>query len=246
MWLPLIGEAAAAGYQVVAFDQRGYSPGARPEATESYGLDQLADDVVDVADAVGFERFHLVGHDWGGAVGWLLVMTQPERIDTWSALSTPHLTAFAEAVQSSPEQALHSSYVLLFRTPWLPEQLAAWGDLRMLRRFMWADHPPELVDEYVAVFSEPGAITAALDWYRAIRPDAMEGVEPRIALPVIQIWGNQDPAVMRTGFDGQRQYLGESAELIELDTGHWLMETATDEVVGSVMEHIDRVPGGGS
>ena len=120
MWVPLIDAASEAGYRVVAFDQRGYSPGARPEDLSAYTIGHLTSDVFRVADGVGFEDFHLVGHDWGSGVGWGLVLEDASRLLSWTSLSIPHIAAFGEAIAADPDQQQKSSYMLLFRTPWVP------------------------------------------------------------------------------------------------------------------------------
>ncbi|MEE8580342.1 MAG: alpha/beta hydrolase [Myxococcota bacterium] len=239
MWIPLIEAAAAKGYQVVAFDQRGYSPGARPLGAGAYGLDELIGDVFDVADAVGFDRFHLVGHDWGAVVGWMLVIQRPERVRSWTSLSIPHLLAFLNAIRNDAEQRRRSRYVLLFRLPWLPEQLFSFNDFALLRSVLFTDHSPALVEEYLRVLGEPGAMTAAFNWYRAQPPPDAETLDPELDLPVLYVWGNQDPAVARAGVEDQRQYLKGAFMEVELDTGHWLMETETAAVVAAVVQHLD-------
>jgi pimeloyl-ACP methyl ester carboxylesterase len=238
MWIPLIDAAAAAGYQVVAYDQRGYSPGARPNSVDDYSIDKLGSDVLDIADAVGFSTFHLVGHDWGSGVGWALVMNQPERILTWTSLSIPHVAAFSAAIQNDPDQKKRSSYMLLFRTPWLPEQLFAFNRLKLMREVLYAEHHPQQKDEYLALFSEPGAISAALNWYRAARPDALGNLQ--ITRPVLLIWGNKDPAVGRAGVDAQQRYLDAEYTELELYAGHWLMETHSELVVPAVLAHLEK------
>jgi len=237
MWIPLIDAAGASGYQVVAFDQRGYSPGARPAATDAYRIDRLAADVLAVADAMGFDRFHLVGHDWGAAVGWYLVATQPERISTWTALSIPHITAFAAAMAADPEQRQRSAYVRLFRMPWLPERLLTFNRLNLLRS-MYAGHPPQAVAEYLALFAEPGAMGAALNWYRAAGSCTLD--HPGVSRPVLFIWGNEDPAVGRVAVEGQRKYLPDDHREIELDAGHWLMASRADLVVPAVLAFVEQ------
>jgi len=242
MWLPLIDSAAQAGFQIVAFDQRGYSPGARPESVDEYAIDKLGADVLAIADAAGFSDFHLVGHDWGAAVGWWLVLNQPERITTWTSLSIPHIAAFGAAIETDSDQRQRSSYMTLFRTPWLPEQLFAFNKLNLMRSALYAEHRPVQVEEYMALFAEPGAITGALNWYRAA--DLADVGDPEVTLPVLFVWGNQDPAVGRAGVDAQRPYLsGEYVEL-ELDAGHWLMETHAPLVVPAVLAHLDKHPSG--
>jgi len=238
MWIPLLDEAAAAGYQVVAFDQRGYSPGARPDEVTEYSVDKLGSDVLAVADAMDFETFHLVGHDWGSGVGWNLVLTQPERILTWTSLSIPHIAAFGAAIADDPDQQQRSSYMLVFRTPWLAEQLFAFNGLNLMRSVLYAEHHEEQTEEYLALFSEPGAITAALNWYRAANPAELSSL--KVTRPVLFIWGNQDPAVGRASVEGQRQYLPDDYREIELDAGHWLMETHAELVVPAVLTHLEN------
>ena len=246
MWIPLIDAARDAGYRVVAFDQRGYSPGARPEELADYAIQHLIADVLRVADNVGFDNFHLVGHDWGSVVGWGLVLQDPSRLQSWTSLSIPHIAAFGEALAEDPDQQQKSSYMLLFRTPWVPEQLFLFNNLSLLQEGLFADHKPSAREEYHAVFSEPGAITAALNWYRA---SSLQAPEPQdaapqdlnVSLPVLFIWGNEDPAVGRRSVENQNQYFSDNLREIELTTGHWLMETATETVVAAVLTHVGGV-----
>ncbi|MCZ6853773.1 MAG: alpha/beta fold hydrolase [Gammaproteobacteria bacterium] len=237
MWIPLIDAAAKAGYQVVAFDQRGYSPGARPEQTDAYTMTALAQDVLDVADVVGFETFHLVGHDWGSGVGWNLVLTDTTRVITWTSLSIPHIASFGTAIAEDPDQQQRSSYMLLFRIPWLAEQLFAFDDFELMRSAMYNEHGDGQVEEYLAVFSEPGALTGALNWYRAAGFDAPTP-DLNVKLPYLFIWGNQDPAVGRASVAGQAPYLPEAYRELELDAGHWLMETHAEIIVPAVLSHL--------
>jgi len=236
MWIPLIEAVAQAGYQVVAFDQRGYSPGARPEETTAYTIEVLAQDVLDVADVVGFETFHIVGHDWGSVVGWNLVLTEAVRLKTWTSLSIPHIASFGAAIAEDADQQQRSSYMILFRMPWLPEQLFAFNDFDLMRTVMYAEHGDAQVEEYLRVFSEPGALTGALNWYRAAAFDAPVP-DLNVKLPYLFIWGNQDPAVGRAAVDGQQQYISGAFSELELDAGHWLMETHAELVIPAVLSH---------
>jgi pimeloyl-ACP methyl ester carboxylesterase len=239
MWIPLIDAAGAAGYRVVAFDQRGYSPGARPDEVSAYAMDRLSEDVFNVADAVGFERFHLVGHDWGSAVGWNMVLGRSDRIQTWTSLSIPHIAAFGAALQSDPDQQQRSSYMLLFRTPWLPEQLFAFNGFALLGS-LYAEHGDTQRDEYLAVLSEPGGLSGALNWYRAAAPSPASATDLHVTIPVLFIWGSRDPAVGRATVDGQRQYMPEEFSEVELDAGHWLMESHGELISEAVLNHLER------
>jgi len=237
MWQPLLVAAAKAGYQVVAFDQRGYSPGARPEGRANYKVVDLTADALAVADAVGFDEFHLVGHDWGSAVGWSVVLQHPSRVKSWTSLSIPHIASFAAALESDPDQQKKSSYMMLFWTPLLPEAILSFNDFSVLRNVMYGGHGEPTKQEYMSVFREPGAMTTALNWYRAPN-DGNDLMEPDVSLPVLFIWGNQDPAVGRVAVDLQRQYLKGPFEEIELDAGHWLMESHPVEVSDAILKHI--------
>jgi len=237
MWQPLLERAAQAGYQVVAFDQRGYSPGARPEGREQYRMAELKSDLLAIADLVGFDEFHLVGHDWGSGVGWSVVLQHPSRVQSWTSLSIPHIASFGEALANDPEQQKKSSYMMLFWTPLLPEAILSFNDFSVLRNMMYGEHGETTKQEYMAVFREPGAMTTALNWYRAPN-DGNELASPDVDLPVLFIWGNHDPAVGRVAVDLQRQYLKGPFTEIELDAGHWLMESHPSEISDAVLEHI--------
>jgi pimeloyl-ACP methyl ester carboxylesterase len=239
MYEPLIDAAAAAGHRVVAFDQRGYSPGARPENVADYTVPDLTADVLAIADAVGFDRFHLVGHDWGSAIGWSVVLRHPERVLTWTGLSIAHPIAFRSALQGDPDQQQRSSYFRLFTTPWVPETMMTFNGLWLLRENYAVMSPAER-DEYLRVFAEPGALTAGLNWYRATLSSGdlpIEGVPTDVLRPTLFIWGNADPSVGRAAVEAQRAYMKAPYEVIELDAGHWLIEENRGRVVPEILAH---------
>ncbi len=243
MWEPLLDPLAASGYRVVAFDQRGYSPGVRPEDAAEYAIDQLVADVLRIADRVGAERFHLAGHDWGAAVGWTTVMAHPQRIRSWTGLSIAHPAAFTDAVANDPDQRSRSSYFALFATPWLPEALMSFNSFAMLRD-VYTPMPDTALDEYLALFSEPGALTAALNWYRQMAAGGVEPTSPAIDTPTLFIWGNDDPSAGRVAVDGQAAYMQGPYKRFELNGGHWLMETHANAIVPMVIAHIAEFSGG--
>jgi pimeloyl-ACP methyl ester carboxylesterase len=239
MWEPLLTAASEAGFRAVAFDQRGYSPGARFEDTEAYGIEELVADLFGVADAVGFERFHLVGHDWGSVVGWVATGSEPGRVLSWASLSIPH----PRAVQEARGENGPPLYVRVFRTPGVGETLFLAGGMRVLRS-MNPDLPPEHLEEYVAVFSEPGAMTAALDWYRAIEIPASFSLVGEVSQPVLYVFGNRDMPVF-VGKDvraRQPRFVTGPSHSVELDAGHWLIQEKPDAIVSEVMEHLRAQP----
>ena len=167
-WDPISERLVAGGLRTLAPDQRGYSPRARPTEPypQAYALRELVDDVVALIDAAGVERAHLVGHDWGGGVAWALAGSHPDRVATLTALSTPHPAAVRRAVTTSPWQLTHSSYMVFFQLPWLPEQVIGRGLERML---LSSGLPRAEAEQYAGRMREPGAPTGALGWYRALR-----------------------------------------------------------------------------
>lgn len=239
MYLPMIPKLARAGYRVVAPDQRGYSPGARPADLDAYRTDNLAADVFAIADAVGFDRFHLVGHDWGAAVGWRMVFDASPRIQSWSALSIPHMGAYAAAIAEDPDQRERSAYLGFLQLPWLPEALFGFNGFAMMRNAVYAEHGAVIVDEYLAIFSEPGALTAAINWYRASGL-ATPPPAPTVSIPTAFVWGNRDPVVGDRALQTQRRYFDGNLWETELDTGHWLMEAEARAVTDAVLDHIER------
>jgi pimeloyl-ACP methyl ester carboxylesterase len=242
MWDPLIKPLTEAGYRVLAFDQRGYSPGARPGDVADYTVEQLVNDVIAVADAAGLEQFHLVGHDWGAIVGWGTVMTYPQRVLSWSALSIAHPAAFSEAQRTDPDQRSRSRYIMLFATPWLPEALFSFKDFALLKS-IWSNMPDSARAEYLEVFAEPGALSAAFNWYRAMVGgfDSDGALATEVTTPTLFIWGNEDIAAGRWAVDAQAQYMAGRYEFIELDAGHWLMEDHPRVVTEAIIQHLQAV-----
>jgi len=234
MWLPLIDAAVAAGHRVVAFDQRGYSPGARPGDVADYETLDLVGDVVAMADAVGFERFHLVGHDWGCIVGWGVAIAHPDRVIHWAGLSIPHPGALlADLREGLP------SYIKVFTAPFVPEALLSFNGMANLRG-SYPNATPEQRDEYLAVFSEPGALTGALNWYRAITSslEGAEAVAGPVTVPTLFVYGEREGWVTDEALARQRKLVtGPYAEL-EVDAAHFVMQQQPEEVVAAVIEHL--------
>jgi len=234
MWEPLIGAAAAQGYRVLALDQRGYSPGARPEGVDAYAVLELVADVVAVADAAGFERFHLVGHDWGCVVGWVTAIRHPGRVLTWSGLSIPHPGTLLSDIARDPP-----TYIRINTAPLVPETLLAFNGMARLRG-IYARATPAQRDEYLAVFSEPGALTAALDWYRAIGASLASGeaASGPVSTPTLFVYGSREFWVNEDALVRQRKLVTGPYRELEVDAGHFVLEERPDEVVAAVLEHL--------
>lgn len=234
-WRPQLDALAAGGFRAVAFDQRGYSPRARPDDTDSYRIGHLVDDVVGVADALGAERFHLVGHDWGAIVAWHVAGRHADRVRTLTAVSAPHPIAFAAALASDDDdQRTRSSYVLFLREPDVSEKLLLAGGLAaMLRASGYPLDPSEIVERV----SSPGALTAALNWYRAI-DTGLVAIGP-ITVPTLYVWSTNDVALGREGADATASYVHGPYRFEVLDgISHWIPEEVPDVLNRLLLDHL--------
>lgn len=225
----------AQGLRTLALDQRGYSPGARPSGRAAYRLSECARDVVALLDAAGIRRAHVVGHDWGGAVAWLLAGRHADRLRSATVLSTPHPRAMAASMLRS-SQPLKSGYIGFFQLPLVPEISLG----RSLEGFLHRALPAEIASRYAARMREPGALTGALGWYRAIPLSFREQV-PQVATPTTYVWGRRDPFLGRDAAERTREHAMGAYRFVELDAGHWLPEKRSAEVAAVVLDQVRAV-----
>jgi pimeloyl-ACP methyl ester carboxylesterase len=247
MWVNLMPRLVGAGYRCLAPDQRGYSPGARPDDVESYTYRNLASDVFALADAAGFGRFHLIGHDWGALVGWAaLGVNGGRRIASYAALSVPHALAFARAVYEDPEEEPYRQILGMLLTEGVFETMVQQNDGAALRS-AYTHSTPEEIDEYIGVLSQPGAMKAAASWYRASRAhkrslEEADAPFAPVATPALLLWGKNDPYVRRMSVDLAREYMKGDYRVVELDAGHWLAQERPDRVAEEIIAHLKRHP----
>lgn len=240
-WAGLTPHLVGAGYRVLAPDQRGYSPGARPEGKENYRYQDIAADVVALADSWGVDKFHLVGHDWGAGAGWAAVALYPERIVSWSALSVPHVGAFGRAIREDADQAQRSTYITFFQEPGVAEAALSANEFAGLKN-VWSASSEEERAEYLSVFTQPGALTGALNWYRG-----SGGIQPAdefgdVHTPTLLVWGNQDTAIGRVGVENGAKFMKGPYTFVELDAGHWLIQEKFEAVSDAILAHLRANP----
>ena len=223
MWVELLERLAENGYYCIAPDQRGFSPLARPTKVKDYEIEFLVEDVNAIANAFDIGNFHLIGHDWGAAIGWAVVAEHAERIKTWSALSIPHVRAFSDALRFDKEQRKKSQYMALFQWRGIPEWMLLRKDRNMLRRTWKKSNEAELT-EYLEVIGNKPALKATLAYYRANYKTLKKGKGADrfgdLNTPTLFIWGNRDIAVTRTAAEGTHQYMKGDYKFVELDVGH--------------------------
>jgi pimeloyl-ACP methyl ester carboxylesterase len=199
-WRHQIPALADAGYQVVAPDLPGYNTSDKPPRVRDYQPRVLAQKMADLIVALGAGSATVAGHDWGGGLAWLLAMQHPERIQRLVVLNAPHPIRFLKGLRS-PRQLRRSWYILAFQLPWLPERLVAAWDFRALRRALGRQptrpgaFTAEDIDRYVAAAAQPGALRAAINYYRAAvraSPLAQAHTLRRVDIPTLIVWGDQD------------------------------------------------------
>jgi len=243
MWVGLMDLLVKKGYRVIAPDQRGYSPKARPTLIKEYTLKHTVSDVLAIANAYKLKRFHLVGHDWGSSVGWAFIAEYPEKIYSWTSLSIPHMKAFQEAYRNDFDQQEKSKYIGFFNMPFFPEFYMSFNNYKNLRK-VWKVHGDEEIDAYLNVFRQRGALRSALNWYRANignrrKPSDYIQFE-NVEVPTLFIWGNMDMAIGRKSVELSEKYMKGPYNFIELYAGHWLIQEEFDKVSNAMIKHLNK------
>jgi epoxide hydrolase 4 len=226
-WRRQLGPLVQNGFRVVAPDQRGYNLSDKPREAGAYTVDALASDVLRLADELWpGEQISLMGHDWGAAVAWRIGIMYPHRLNRLVIVNVPHPVVFEQYLRR-PSQMLKSWYILFFQLPRLPEAVLSVrnsdGLSAMLR---WSSHAGAFTDtdleQYRSAWQQPGAVTAMLNWYRAVvryRP-SLEG-SPRVTVPTLIFWGNQDIALSSDMAEPSRA-LCDDGRLVQFEhASHW-------------------------
>lgn len=245
-WSKQIPALVEAGYRVIVPDQRGYNLSDKPKGVKAYTLDKLANDILGLIDAFGYEKVNLIGHDWGAIVAWALAVWHPERLHKLGILNVPHPAVMLNFLRrGDPEQLRRSWYIFAFQIPWLPEAIMRsdnWrGAERVLRgsgkihTFTNAD-----IAEYKKVWSQPGAITAMINWYRAaVRylPKLLKDV--RVRVPTLMIWGMQDVALSHRMARPSIDYCKDGKLVLFEDATHWVQHDEAEAVTQLLLEFLE-------
>jgi pimeloyl-ACP methyl ester carboxylesterase len=245
-WRHQIGPLAAAGFRVVAPDQRGIGLSSKPEGSAAYRLDILAGDIVAIIRALGRERAQVVGHDWGGVVTWALAMHHADVVERVAILDAPHPDVFAAWLRDHFSQKLKSWYMAFFQLPWLPEFMLRLGNFHLLANaLVKSSRPGTFTPADLATcrtaWSRTGALTGMLNWYRAkgaagaARPPAGP-----IAIPVRLMWGDKDEA-LEPGMADASIALCSAGEVFHFpDATHWLAPEEPARVNALLLEFLRR------
>nr|WP_183373053.1 alpha/beta hydrolase [Gordonia humi] len=227
-WDEVIPRLHESGLRTVAIDQRGYSPGARPDAVDDYALDKLTGDVLAVLGHLNIAYSMVVGHDWGGIVAWHLAAKNPDRFTSLVAISTGHPSAARDALTAG-DQRDKSSYIKWFVQPDAEEKLTADGG-SVLREF-------GLTDDEIASLLEPGALTGGLNWYRAnfTGDIATKLACPPVEIPTTMVWSDQDPVLGRTQAELSGRYAYGDYRYSVIDgVDHWAPQKAPAAVASEI------------
>lgn len=238
-------------HRVVAPDQRGFAASDKPEGVEQYETDRIVADVMALADALGLEAFTLVGHDWGGAVAWLAALTHPQRVKRLVIVNAPHPLVFQKSLIEDPAQRAASQYINMFRNPMAEAGIRAMGletflDKVLLSHADASKLEPEERQAYLDDWSEAGALTAMLNWYRASKivvPAPGEDAElplwtrapfPRLEMPTLVIWGLKDTALLPVQLAGLDALIAD-LRIVTSPTGSHFVTWEEPELVTSAI-----------
>ncbi|MEJ2868393.1 alpha/beta fold hydrolase [Actinomycetospora sp. OC33-EN08] len=234
-WGPVAARLQEAGLRTLAPDQRGYSPGARPDGRRAYRVENLVADAAALVESSGAGSVHVVGHDWGAVVAWALAAHRPELVRTVTGVSVPHPAAFLRAMYAGP-QLPHSWYMGMFQLPRVPELLL--GDEQrfaaVLRRTgATAEHAAR---DAAAVSPH---LTGPLNWYRAL-PFASPGYTARpVQRPALQVWSDGDGFITRAAVGHNPRYVDAPYRLEVLDgVSHWIPDEAPEELAAMIRTQV--------
>ncbi len=235
-WRHIVPDLAR-DHRVVAPDQRGYARSSKPPAVEDYAPDRIVGDLIALADALGIDRFTLVGHDWGGAVAWMAALTRPDRVARLVIVNAPHPLVFQRSLFEDADQRAASQYITRFRDTGLDKGLVGAG----LERFFgsnFAHHVTRAIAgedkaAYLDEWSQPGAMPAMLNWYRASsivvpapgedppRPAFLDAPFPPVTQRTLVIWGTGDKALLPVQLAGL-DTLVPDLTIARVDAGHFV------------------------
>jgi pimeloyl-ACP methyl ester carboxylesterase len=238
LWRNQVPALADAGYRVIVPDMRGYGASDKPPDVDAYNILYLVADIGAVLDDVGVDRAHVVGHDWGAAVAWVLAAVAPERVDHLVALSVGHPSSFRA---DGFEQYEKSWYMLLFQFAGIAERWLSDNDWANFHS--WGRHPD--ADAVIAELEDTAALTPGLNWYRAnIPPESY--ISPPLELPAVQaptmgVWSSGDIALTEGQMLRSADHVAGSWRYERLDgPGHWMQLEAPEEVTRLLVDFLPR------
>ncbi len=236
-WQPTAEFLAAQGYRVLAPNQRGYSPGARPEHRRDYRLSELVQDINALLDSVDVKSAHIVGHDWGGVVAWAFAARYPERTLSLTSVSTPHPRALLRSVFKS-NQLFLSWYMLFFQLPWLPELLVR---KNLKSALISSGLSSEIAISYANAMQEKTRLKGSLNWYRALPRTLFEARKiGKVMSKTLFIYGERDAFLSKAAAAKTRKWVaGEYSFVNQPNATHWIPEESPKWLAGEIIRFIE-------
>ena len=243
-WIKQIPALAQAGCRVIVPDQRGYNLSDKPEGIKAYRIEELVEDICGLIDALEYEKVNLVGHDWGALVAWMLAIKYPQRLHRLGIINVPHPAVMRRFLLRDFEQMRRSLYAMFFQLPWLPEivlradnwRVAATGICRSSKPNAFTD---EDIEKYKEAWSQPDAMTAMLNWYRAAvwyRPEITNDM--RVQVRTLMLWGVNDLALTYRMARPSIDYCNEGNLVFFPDATHWVQREEAEEVNRHLLEFV--------
>jgi pimeloyl-ACP methyl ester carboxylesterase len=234
-WHRQIEPLAAAGFRVIVPDQRGYNLSSKPEGVASYALTELVSDVISIADQLGQQKIFLAGHDWGAAVAWSASLLHPGRIAKLAVLNVPHPSVMRRYVYTRLAQTLRSWYIFFFQIPWLPEGFLSAFEFRVPAKALQGSSRPgtfsaEDLTQYRAAWSQPGALTAMINWYRAAMRYRIPFPDRTVRVPTRILWGERDRFLMTEMAHESLRYCANGELFTFADASHWIQHEEPEKV----------------
>lgn len=239
------------GYRVIVPDQRGYHLSDKPKEISAYRISTLAADINALIDHFGYEKVNLVGHDWGAAVAWMVATIYPERLKKLVILNVPYPSIMAQAFYSGNlAQLMKSWYMFFFQIPWLPEALLSVGGYDGFANSIRFSGKPETftdddMEKYKEAWLKPGAMTAMLNWYRAMLQGRGSGGMstgerqlPRITVPTLILWGEKDIALEKSLAEESIKLCENGKIVFFPEATHWLQHDEADAVNQHIHEFL--------
>jgi len=226
-WHRQIEPLAAAGFRVIVPDQRGYNFSSKPAGAAAYALTELVSDITAIADQLGQEKIFLAGHDWGAAVAWSTALLHPERIAKLVVLNVPHPSVMRKFLSTRPRQLFRSWYMFFFQLPWLPEALFSAFNYAIGRRSLIRSSRPgtfskEDLAQYGAAWSQPGALSAMINWYRALFRIRARFPDKIVRVPTRILWGQRDAFLLPKMAHESLRYCTNAELFTFANATHWL------------------------
>ncbi|GAB7019722.1 alpha/beta fold hydrolase [Halostagnicola bangensis] len=244
-WQNHVEPLVDAGYRVLVPDQRGYNLSEKPDGVRAYRKSELARDIVELVHSEGRESAQVVGHDWGASVAWELALRYPATVDRLGIINVPHPDVLRHHILRNPSQLKKSWYVFYFQLPRIPEWSCSRNDFAYLARALRANASPgtftdEDIEHYRAAWSQPGALTATINWYRAAVRHAASPPREIVTAPTLVVWGEQDFALEPEMAPESLAYCEDGRLERFPDTGHWVPHEEPEAVSELLLEHLSE------